>query len=63
MPPRSVKIVRNGFRFREKKRMKLMHFHGNHVLLILQNALNQQKLLMYDDNVMFPKNLWRQNRV
>ena len=43
--------------------MKSLHFHRNDVLLILQHAFKQQKLLVHDHDVMLSKDLRRQDRI
>jgi hypothetical protein len=56
----SVKIVRRRFSARDEKGMDPAGFHGNHVVLILKLAFDEQELMM-DDNRMVPSEKLRRD--
>ena len=58
-----VKIVRGSLRLRQEQRANAFGLHRNHVVLILQPPLDQQKLLIDDYDVILPKNLGRDDGV
>ena len=47
----SMKIVRGHRRVGNRQRLDPLRFHRNHIVLILQFPLNQQKLLMHHHHV------------
>src|SRR5258707_13617579 len=59
----SVKIVRRGFRSRHGQWTDSLGFHRNHVVLILQAAFDQQKLLVHDGDGISLKKLRRDDGV
>src|SRR5260370_27429971 len=59
----SMKIMRSRLRPRNPQRPHPLCLHRNHVVLILQLPLNQQKLLVHHHNMILLKKLRRNNRI
>src|SRR5260370_22716401 len=59
----SIKIMRHRLRPRNPQRPHPLRLHRNHVVLILQLPLNQQKLLVHHHNMILLKKLRRNNRI
>src|SRR2546423_7251083 len=52
-----MKIVRSGFGLGDRQGTNALRFDGDDILLILQTAFNEQKLLMDDGDVILLKQL------
>src|SRR5215469_3291190 len=61
--PPSVKVVRTGFGTGNMERLDPRGFHGNHTILILQSAVNDEKSLRGQQQSVLLKQIRRDNRV
>ncbi len=59
----SVEIVRRGFGASNQQRPNGLCLHRNYIFLILQRALNQQKLVLNNCRAIFLKNLRRDDGI
>lgn len=58
-----MKIVRGGGGPRERERTDALSFHGNYMVLILQKAVDQQKLLVHDEHTILHEKLRSDDRI
>src|SRR5947199_10601099 len=58
-----IKIVRNGFGLGDGQGQHAFGFYGNHIILILQNSFDHEKLLRTYQQTIFLKKVWIDNGV
>src|SRR5438445_4544043 len=58
-----IKIVRNGFGLGDGQGQHAFGFYGNHIILILQNSFDHEKLLRTYQQTIFLKQVWIDNGV
>src|SRR5947208_3233205 len=58
-----IKIVRYGFGLGDRQGEHVFGFYGNHIILILQNSFDHEKLLRTYQQTIFLKQVWIDNGV
>ena len=54
-----MKIMRSGCRGWEPQRLDSFYFHGNHIVLMLQLACDQQKRIIHHHHAVFGEEIGR----